>query len=78
MNVIELRSDIHNIIDNITDENILQAVKILLSSNRVDKADRWETISEEERKEIEIGLAEAERGDVIPHEEVMEKYQKWL
>ncbi|MDD2564581.1 MAG: hypothetical protein PHU27_10240 [Salinivirgaceae bacterium] len=78
MNVIELRSDIHNIIDNITDENILQAVKILLSSNRVDKADWWETISEEERKEIEIGLAEAERGDVIPHEEVMEKYQKWL
>lgn len=40
--------------------------------------DWWDIISDEERAEIEQGLAEADRGEVIPHEEVMAKYKKWL
>ena len=40
--------------------------------------DWWDELSEEERAEIEEGLAQAERGDVIPHDEVMNKYRKWL
>jgi len=42
------------------------------------QADWWDTISEEERAEIEQGIAEADRGELIPHEEVMAKYKKWL
>jgi len=34
-------------------------------------------IDAEEQAEIEEGLAQADRGEVIPHEEVMAKYQKW-
>ena len=40
--------------------------------------DWWDELSEEERAEIEEGLAQAERGDVMPHDEVMNKYRKWL
>jgi predicted transcriptional regulator len=78
MNVLELRSDLHNIIDKITDKNVLQALKTLLSGKVVEKADWWETITEEERKDIELGLLEADKGEVIAHEDVMQKYQKWL
>ncbi len=78
MNVIELRSDLHSLIDRINDANILSAVKTLLSKQNANTADWWNTISDEERAEIEQGLAEAERGEVIPHKEVMEKYKKWL
>jgi len=78
MDVIELRSDLHNIIDRITDRNVLRAVKTLLSNKVIEKTDWWNTITEEERQEIETGLAEAERGEVITHEEVMAKYKKWL
>ncbi|MDP3645157.1 MAG: hypothetical protein Q8S54_18475 [Bacteroidota bacterium] len=78
MDVIELRTDLHSMIDKITDSNILNAVKTLLSEKTVTQTDWWDTISEEERVEIEQGLAEANRGEVIPHEEVMEKYKKWL
>ena len=35
--------------------------------------DWWDEISEAERKSIEKGLAEADRGDLIPHEEVMKE-----
>jgi len=78
MDVIELRTDLHNMIDKITDSNILNAVKTLLSGKTAAQTDWWDTISDEERAEIEQGLAEADRGEVIPHEEVMKKYQKWL
>lgn len=78
MDVIELRTDLHNMIDKISDSNILSAVKTLLSGKTAAQTDWWDTISDEERAEIEQGLAEADRGEVIPHEEVMEKYKKWL
>lgn len=65
-------------IDKITDSNILNAVKTLLSDKVVAKTDWWDTVSDEERIEIEQGLAEADRGEVISHEKVMAKYKKWL
>jgi len=40
--------------------------------------DWWDEISEEERKEIKQGLVQADRGQVVPHHKVMEKYKKWL
>ena len=78
MNVIELRTDLHNMIDKISDSNILNALKVLLKEKTSPQEDWWDTISDEEREEIEQGLEEAERGEVIPHEEVMKKYEKWL
>ena len=78
MDVIELRADLHNMIDKITDSNVLNAVKTLLAGKTAKQVDWWDTISEEERAEIEQGLAEADRGETIPHEQVMAKYKKWL
>ena len=78
MDVIELRTDLHNMIDKITDSNILSAVKTLLTGKTAKQEDWWNTISDEERAEIEQGISEADRGEVISHEEVMGKYTKWL
>lgn len=41
-------------------------------------ADWWDEISTEERTEIEEGIAQADKGEFVPHKEVMAKYQKWL
>ena len=78
MDVIELRADLHNMIDKISDSDVLNAVKTLLSGKTVKQTDWWDTISEDERAEIVQGLAEADRGELIPHDEVMAKYKKWL
>lgn len=78
MDVIELRADLHNMIDKISDSNVLNAVKTFLSGKTAKHVDWWNTISEEERAEILQGLAEADCGDIILHEEVMAKYKKWL
>ena len=39
--------------------------------------DKTNDIDPEEEADIEEGLAQADRGEVIPHEEVMAKYSKW-
>lgn len=78
MDVIALRSDLHNMIDKITDSDVLYAVKTLLSKKTASQTDWWDVISDEERAEISEGLAETDRGEVISHEEVMGKYKKWL
>ena len=38
-----------------------------------EEQDWWDTLSDEERAEIEQGLAEADRGELIPHEVVMKE-----
>jgi len=47
---------------------------ITLKKNK--EVDWWDEISAEERAEIEEGLAQADRGELIPHEEVMAKHKK--
>lgn len=39
--------------------------------------DWWDQISDDEKSEIEEGLAQANRGEVVAHKEVMAKYKKW-
>ncbi len=50
----------------------------LIALKNDQQTDWWDLIDDEEKAEIEEGLAEADRGNVIPHEEVMAKYKKWL
>jgi len=49
-----------------------------ITLKKAKEADWWDEISAEERSEIEEGLAQADRGELVPHKEVMAKYQKWL
>jgi predicted transcriptional regulator len=65
-------------IDNVTDSNVLFAVQTLLAATTPKEKDWWETISNDERREIDQGLSEAENGGVIAHDKVMEQYKKWL
>ena len=40
--------------------------------------DWWDEIGDGERAAIETGLKQMKSGKTTPHEEVMEKYRKWL
>ena len=56
----------------------IEIIKEFINLKKTKEVDWWDTISEEERAEIEEGITQANKGEVIPHEEVMEKYKKWL
>ncbi len=74
METLELKKDIHKIIDNIDDDSILYAIKVLLY-NKISKGkniDFWDELPENVKKSINKGIKEAENGDVTPHSEVMQ------
>ncbi len=43
-----------------------------------DKKDWWDEISTDQQKAIDESLAEMKAGKLIPHDEVMKKYKKWI
>ncbi len=76
MKTAELKTNLHQIIDGIEDNTILNAVYALLAKTFHPralgaKADFWDELSEEEKADIEHGLKDIERGKVFSHEEVM-------
>ncbi len=58
--------------------NDAETIEEFVTLKKKKEVDWWDKISAEERAEIEEGLAQADRGDLVPHEEVMAKYRKWL
>jgi len=75
MDTIELKSYLHELIDNIEDNNILNAVYLLLAKlqSKSEEKDFWDDLPEHVKVGIEEGLAQSERGEGIPHNEVMKQ-----
>ena len=65
-----------NLIKWLTELEEPSVIKQFIALKNERQRDWWDEIGEDERAEIEEGLAKAERGDVLFHEEVMAKYQK--
>ena len=61
----------------IEDQTILEKIKFLRSHPTIQN-DWWNTISEAEKKSIDRGLDDVEKGRVTPHSVVRKKYEKWL
>lgn len=55
----------------------VRLLKELIALKENSGQDWWENLSNEEREEIEIGMNQAEGGNLTKHKDVMSKYQKW-
>lgn len=53
-----------------------KTIKELVTIKKSKEVDWWDEISQEERLAIKEGLAELDRGEGIPHEEVMMEVRK--
>ena len=42
------------------------------------KDDWWNEITEDQKKMVNKGLAQLNKGEGVPHKDVMKKYAKWL
>jgi hypothetical protein len=75
MSTIELKSDILKLINLIEDESFLHAIRILLLKQipNTETKDFWDELPIRIRKDIETALVEADKGELIPHEEVMKE-----
>ena len=74
MSTIELRSDLHTLIDSIKDQSLLSRVREVI--NQIlssEKVDCWDELSSEEKAAINEGLAQAKRGEGATHAQVMKE-----
>lgn len=74
----EIKNYLHKLIVETDDESILSKVQAYFTTLKSKNVDWWDTISEQERKAINIGLQQLENGEGIPHEEVKRKANKLL
>jgi len=77
MDALELKSDLHKLIDKINDLTVLNAVKVILS-RQADISDFWDELPEEVKRSIEKGRVQALKRETADHEQMIKKYEKWL
>ncbi len=71
MNIQSKKLELVQLILNTERPAILERVEEILKKGK--STDWWNQISEAERKAIENGISEADSGELIPHEEVMQQ-----
>ena len=74
----ELKSYLHKLIVETDDESVLSKVQAYFTSLKNKNVDWWDTISDQEKDNINIGLHQLENGEGISHEEVKGKVDKLL
>ncbi len=75
--VAEKISIIHRICE-IQDDDLLTLVKNILETPHQSQNDWWDNLSDNEQTSINRGLADFQKGNLIEHEDVREKYEHWL
>jgi len=74
----DIQAEKLNLIKWLTEVTEPSVIKRFLALKNSETSDWWDEIDADEKAEIEQGLAEADRGELTAHKEVMAKYQKWL
>ena len=74
MNIQAEKLDILQTIMNSNDEGFIMDVKAFLSSR---KTDWFDELSTEQQKDVLEGIAQADRGETVPHAEVVKLFGKW-
>lgn len=76
MGTLELRSLIQNYVET-ADDCLLRVIKAVVESYKDESSDWWDEMNDEERKKVEIGLMQSDKGQVIPNKDVMSVFDKW-
>jgi predicted transcriptional regulator len=74
MTTIELKSDLHLLIDRISDSNVLEAYHTLLKREVKEVGDFWDELTNAQKEDIQAGIDDLKAGRKKPLSEVMNKY----
>lgn len=75
VNIQKAKIDLIQWLTTIEDSSVIQ--KIMELKNTENK-DWWNEISDVEKKSIELGISDADNGNLKPHSEAKKIYEKWL
>ncbi len=71
----QLKTDLHNFIDQIQDSTLLQAVHTILAKQLAAETEFWDQLTPGQQADIEAGLADLEAGRKKNFTDVLNKYK---
>jgi len=74
MNLQAEKLEIVRMLLNTNDKTLIQEVKTLFKSR---EADWWDEMSGEQKEIILEGIAQADQGQTVPHEEAVKMFGQW-
>jgi hypothetical protein len=74
MNIEATKLELMHLLLQTQKETLLAKVKKVFEDEQVDW---WDDMNEEEQKEVETGLSEANKGELTSHDKVMKRFDKW-
>jgi len=77
MNTLELKTDLHLLIDGIDDAAFLQQVKYYVEEF-ISGEDWYENLTEEQKASLQKGMEEAKAGKGTPHTEVQKQIRQLI
>ena len=79
MTTLELKSNVHSLIDTINDENILyRCYEIILALKNSKEGTLWNRLSNEEKEELLQIEKNIHSSNLISNSEMQNKHSKWL
>lgn len=76
MNTAELKSDLHRLIVETNDINVLFDIRQYFLQLKAKDVDWWDVISTEQKESIQKGIEQLEKGEGIAHQKVRQKVNK--
>jgi len=74
MTTTELKSDLHLLIERISDSSVLEAYHTLLKREVKQVGDFWDELTNAQKEDIQAGIDDLKAGRKKPLSEVMNKY----
>ncbi len=74
-NTTVLKKQVKKFVDGASEKD-LRLIYNMFEINKED--DWWKGISKDHQKAVKDAIAEADKGQVIPHSAMLKKYSKWL
>lgn len=68
-----IKQELHQLVDQCNNEQILEDVRELLQSNK----DWWDELSAADQQLVLESEAEYNKGNFISHEELMQRFEEW-
>ncbi len=73
MSTADLKLNLHQLIDGVSDNSVLEAVYNLLSKATSNPEDWYDSLSENEKVSLEGGLEDLKNGRTLSHEDAMKR-----
>ena len=74
----EIKQNIHSLVDTVDDEAVLEQIKEMVEYMATEDVVNWNSLSEAERKSVEKGIEQLNRGEKIDYEDIRKQYPEWL